>query len=759
MDLAFLGGAGTVTGSKYLVESDGARVLVDCGLFQGFKALRRRNWARFPVDPASIDAVLLTHAHIDHTGYLPVLARNGFSGPVYATAATADLCNLLWPDSARLQEEDAEYANRKGFSKHKPALPLYTEEDAARALTLLRPVDFDAEMAVSGPLRATFRPAGHILGAASIVLRDDATSVLFSGDLGRDGDLTMPPPAAPGPVAHVVMESTYGDRTHDPADVVARLGEVVSDTARRGGIVLVPAFAVGRTQNVLYALHLLRDRGDIPDVPVYLNSPMAVSTTELYVKHAGQHSLPVDETDALVEGVTFVRSVEESKALNRLEGPAVVVSASGMLTGGRVTHHLKAYAPSERNTLLFVGYQAPGTRGSDVLGGAERVKLHGDWVPIRCRIAEIPGFSAHADRDELVSWLGKLPAPPSGVYLTHGEPEAAERLRVAIRDTLGWEAEVPEHGSRVTLRAAPAVAAAPPVAVPGDGDAARRVAAVMHHPAYLMAEEDHDFLDRDEARPHRLALEYLKAESELTRRGISATVVVFGSTRILDPEVAAVRLAEARAAGDADPDDRAAAEAVVRAEEAASFSRFYREAREFGRLAATETFDDHRRAVVVTGGGPGIMEAANRGAFDVGEATMGLNITLPHEQFPNPYVTPGLGFRFRYFAIRKMHFTLRAAALVAFPGGYGTLDELFEMLTLTQTGKMEPIPIVLVGREHWEQAVDLRYLEREGFIDRSDLGLFHYAEGGREAWRIIQDHYRKPEGRAAEQPPGPGTIR
>lgn len=451
MRLTFMGAAGTVTGSKYLLEHAGKRLLVDCGLFQGLKQLRLRNWDRFPIDPGRIDAVVLTHAHIDHSGYLPALAKQGFRGPVYATEATSDLCALLLPDSGHLQEEDALYANRHGFSKHQPALPLYTEQDARRTLELLRPQDFGVPFEPIAGVTVRLAAAGHILGAASVHVTWDGKSALFSGDLGRDADVMMNPPVPPGPADYVVVESTYGDREHEASDPAAIVAEVVNRTAARGGVVVVPAFAVGRAQALMHILAELKRERRIPDLPVFLNSPMATDATAIYRKYRAQHRLSPEECDRTCHVARIVNSVEESRELNSLRFPAVIISASGMATGGRVVHHLKAFAPDHRNTILLAGYQAAGTRGAALAGGAREIKIHGGYVPVRAEVVSLGSMSAHADRNELLAWLGRLPRAPRRVFVTHGEPVAADTLRRAIDEKHRWPCTVAEHMSAVEL--------------------------------------------------------------------------------------------------------------------------------------------------------------------------------------------------------------------------------------------------------------------------------------------------------------------
>jgi len=463
MKLTFLGATGTVTGSRFLVDSSSGRVLVDCGLFQGIKAIRRRNWDPFPVDPGSIDAVVVTHAHIDHTGYLPALARDGFGGDIWCTRGTAALCRLLLPDAAYLQEEDARLANKRGSSRHDPALPLYTGADAELALSLLRVIGLGTDFAPAPDVIARFSPVGHILGAACVRLQDETgSSVLFTGDVGRPDDPIMRPPAPPPSADHVVTESTYGDRVHARADSADQLADIVGTTVGRGGTVLIPTFAVGRAQLLLHLLSRLRRGGRIPDVPTYLDSPMAVNATELFRAHPDAHRLSTTESSEMSDDVQYVRTPDESKHLTRSSAPAIILSASGMATGGRVLHHLAHLAPDPANTILFVGYQAAGTRGRAMLAGADRIKMFGTQVPVRAEIVKIDGLSAHADARELTAWLGACSPPPHTAFIVHGEPQAADALRRSLRDDLGWQTHVPEFGDEVALPAGrPALAPAP----------------------------------------------------------------------------------------------------------------------------------------------------------------------------------------------------------------------------------------------------------------------------------------------------------
>lgn len=451
MKLSFLGGAGTVTGSKYLLEHEHHRVLIDCGLFQGLKQLRLRNWREFPVPPASIDAIVLTHAHLDHSGYVPRLVKLGFKGRVICTPATRDLVELLLTDSARLQEEEAAYANRHSYSKHHPALPLYTEEDARRALKLFKPQAFSREFEPVPGLTMSLRRAGHLLGAASLAARWHGGSLLCSGDLGRDDDMLMSPPEPPLAADCVLIESTYGDRRHRKGDTLAEIAAVIDRTAARGGIVIVPSFAVGRAQALLLALYELKKGRRIPDIPIYLNSPMAADATDIYQTFRDEHRLSPEQCQALGTVAKIVNSIEESKRLNGLRWPAVIVSASGMASGGRVVHHLKAFVSDARNTVLFTGYQPAGTRGAAMLAGAEEIKIHGEYFRVRAEIVNLDLLSAHADRDGLLTWLGKLPRPPRRVFITHGEPTAADSLRRAVEERFRWPCEVPEHQESVSL--------------------------------------------------------------------------------------------------------------------------------------------------------------------------------------------------------------------------------------------------------------------------------------------------------------------
>jgi len=456
--LTFLGGAGgTVTGSKHLLETGARRVLLDCGLFQGLKELRERNWAPPPVEPRTLGAVILSHAHIDHSGYLPRLCRDGFSGPVYCTPGTHDLLKVMLPDAAHLQEEEAAFANRHRTSRHEPALPLYTTEDAERALGRVKRVDFGRRFTPTRGVEAWFTPSGHILGAGLVTCVVGGRRLVFSGDLGRYG---VPIMVDPEPVAEadvLVVESTYGNRVHPPDDPTERLIAAVRRAMDRKGWLLIPAFAVGRSQEILYDLRRLEADGRIPSLPVYLDSPMAIQATVVYAGHPEEHDPELRR--AMTDGERpfaprrfhLSQTVEDSKRLNDVSGPGIIVAGSGMATGGRILHHLKRLLPDSHTTVLFVGYQAAGTRGRLLKDGAAEIRMLGVTVPVKAEIMVSDAYSAHADREEILRWLGGFKRPPGITYIVHGEADAAEGLRDAIATRLGWHAVVAQDGQRVTL--------------------------------------------------------------------------------------------------------------------------------------------------------------------------------------------------------------------------------------------------------------------------------------------------------------------
>jgi metallo-beta-lactamase family protein len=460
LNLSFHGGAGTVTGSRFLVESDSTRFLVDAGLFQGLKKLREMNWVKPGFDPEALDFLVLTHAHIDHSGYLPRLVKEGFRAPVYSTDGTADLAQLLLMDAAKIQEEDADFANRKGFSKHRPALPLYTAENAERAVRLMEPAEYLEWLEPAEGVRFQFRNVGHILGASMVELEvrsgSGSVRIVFSGDVGRYG---VPLHSDPEPLPDcdvLVIESTYGDRDHSPAPMEDQIRDALLATIERRGTVLIPSFAVGRSQLVTLLLRQLIRAGKLPDVPIHIDSPMAVDATRIYSRHITDLSLDESLTEdgrsrLFPENVRFHRSVEDSKRLNELPGPRIIISASGMLTAGRVLHHLKRLVPDERNLVLLVGYQAEGTRGRAMLSGAGTVRVHGEDVPVKAPFIPIAGLSAHADRSELLRWASSSSKPPSKIFVTHGEPESSKALAEALEAKLGSRVFVPKHGERFEL--------------------------------------------------------------------------------------------------------------------------------------------------------------------------------------------------------------------------------------------------------------------------------------------------------------------
>jgi metallo-beta-lactamase family protein len=463
--LSFWGGVGTVTGSKYLIEAERGRVLVDCGMFQGLKELRERNWQEPPFDPRVLDAVLITHAHIDHTGYLPRLVAQGFRNPIYCSRGTAELLKILLPDAARLQEEDADYRNRHNLSKHTPALPLYTEEDARATIDLIQPVENTGEtLEVAPGIRAGFRIAGHILGSSLVLVELDGAGsdglgrrVLFSGDLGHYDQPIIRDPVEPPACDYLLVESTYGDRLHDAEDPKDALTRIIIETAKRGGVVLIPAFAVGRTQELLYLIRELEDEKRIPILPVRVDSPMAAAATQVYSRRREEQDedyasvLARHEHPLRTHSMITASSRDESKRLNQEEGTRIIISASGMMTGGRVLHHARRFLPDNRSTIVFVGYQAAGTTGRRIIDGQREVKIMGQFVPVRCHIERIGGFSAHADWKEVLRWLEGMPAPPRRTFLTHGEPEAAEAMAAHIKERFGWAVEVPTYGEKFEI--------------------------------------------------------------------------------------------------------------------------------------------------------------------------------------------------------------------------------------------------------------------------------------------------------------------
>ncbi len=451
MNITFLGAAGTVTGSRHLLENGRNRLLVDCGLFQGLKQLRLRNWADFPFPPAKIGSVLVTHAHLDHSGYLPKLVKEGFGGPIIATSATLDLLRILLPDSAKLMEQETEFAKRRGFSKHKNPKPLYTARDVEKCFTHFKAAGWEQALRAPGGFDISLRHAGHILGAASACITAGGTSIVFSGDLGRHGDPLLADPQPPAAADYVVIESTYGNREHSPEDPLVTLERHINAVSARGGKIVIPSFAVGRMQNLLWYIHELLRQKRIPQLPVFVDSPMATSATQLYALHAADHCLDAGGCEEAFSFAHYVNDRDESEKLQARKEPCIILSASGMATGGRVLHHIRSVAGDSRSLILFAGFQAAGTRGADLVAGNRRLKMHGEYVDILCEVAQLENASAHADATGLIAWLGKIPKRPKKVFVVHGEPTAADALRRRISEELGFDAMVPEQGQRVEL--------------------------------------------------------------------------------------------------------------------------------------------------------------------------------------------------------------------------------------------------------------------------------------------------------------------
>jgi metallo-beta-lactamase family protein len=451
MKLKFIGAAETVTGSKFLLESNNNRTLIDCGLFQGYKKHRLRNWEPFPVPPSSIHSVVLTHAHLDHTGYLPILVREGFKGPIYATAATRDLCEILLRDAARIQEEDARRANKYGYSVHKPALPLYTEKEAIDAMLQFKTFGFGVDIPIGKDLVVHASRAGHILGSAILTFRSPEASIVFTGDLGRPYDPIMMHPATIHSGEYLVLESTYGNRLHPKLSAEDELGAIIRDTASKGGTVVIPSFAVGRSQTILYILYQLKKQGKIPSLPIYLDSPMAQDATMIMQQHSSEHRLSKELSSKVCSIAEYVRTTEDSKRLHKNKLPSIIISASGMAEGGRVLHHISHFGPDHHNAIVFAGFQAPMTRGERIISGAKEVKIHGSLVPIRARVENLESLSSHADADELLKWLGGFSSSPRKVFLVHGEEASLNGLKQRIEDQLGWNVAIPYYLEEVEL--------------------------------------------------------------------------------------------------------------------------------------------------------------------------------------------------------------------------------------------------------------------------------------------------------------------
>lgn len=450
LSVQFLGAAGTVTGSRFLLRGCERMLLVDCGLFQGHKPLRLRNWQKFPVDPTAIEFVLLTHAHLDHSGYIPALLAQGFTGKIYCSHATFELCQILLRDAAKIQQEDAAYRNRHGSSRHQPALALFTAAQAEEALKHFQPIDFHQRVEL-GNISFSLLPNGHILGSSMIALEICGKQLLFSGDVGRPCDPIMRAPEPPPYCDYLFVESTYGDRQHRQIDVEAMVADIINDTVRLGGSVLIPAFAVGRAQSMLYLIQKLRNKRLIPTLPCYMDSPMSVAATELMLRHHALHRLSKQQCDSICNNIIFTNSVEQSRAIAHVESPKIILSASGMATGGRVLHHLKTMLPEARNSILFAGYQAGGTTGQRLTSGETEIKIHGSTYPVTARVEQLDFLSAHADSEELIEWLQKIPVAPKRSFIIHGEPAAAEHFGQLLNQRLGWSSHRPQQGEQILL--------------------------------------------------------------------------------------------------------------------------------------------------------------------------------------------------------------------------------------------------------------------------------------------------------------------
>jgi metallo-beta-lactamase family protein len=451
MELQFIGATETVTGSKYLLTHNSKKILIDCGLFQGLKNLRVRNWSPMPFDPAEIDNVLLTHAHIDHSGYIPVLIKHGFKGKIFCSRGTKELCKILLPDSGYLQEEEAIFANKYKLSRHDPALPLYTKQEAEDALPYFEALEFEHAHDLGNGLKFSLLHAGHILGASMLRITDGHRTIVFTGDLGRPHDVMMNAPDIIKDTDYLVLESTYGDRLHNTIDPKVEIADVITRTSKRGGTTIVPAFAVGRAQALLFLIQQLQKENRIPEIPIYLDSPMATDVTDLYCDFTQEHKLTTGECAAMNRVAKIINTTNDSKALDLDNFPKIIISASGMAEGGRVVHHLKTFISNPKNTILFTGYQAAGTRGQAIVHGAKEVKIHGQYYPVRAEIVLQDSLSAHSDYSETLNWLHHFQRPPKEVFLTHGEPVAADVLRSRIEETFNWKVRVPEYLEKVNL--------------------------------------------------------------------------------------------------------------------------------------------------------------------------------------------------------------------------------------------------------------------------------------------------------------------
>jgi metallo-beta-lactamase family protein len=451
VSLKFLGAAGTVTGSKHLLKTPSLNIMIDSGLFQGLKALRLKNWDSLGIDVSTIDAVILTHAHLDHCGYLPMLGRQGFKGKIYCTAPTRDLTEIILRDSAKIQEEDAANANKFGYTKHNPAVALYTEKDVESILPLFAPVQSETMVELNNDICFKLRANGHILGSVFIELTCYGKRILFSGDLGRPVSTLLHQPMKPSQADYVVMESTYGDRLHADVNLDDQLSDVIIDTAHKKGNLLIPSFAVGRAQELMHLINRLKKSNRIPDLPVFMDSPMGADATSIFNKYPSWHKLNEDESRALFDNVTIIRKFEDTVKVAELAGPKIIIAASGMLTGGRVLYYLERYLEGKRNFLLFTGYQSEGTRGRAIISGAHEIKVHGTYVPVRITVRSLSAMSGHADQKEMIDWLSSIERAPKRIFLVHGENGPREAMRVKIESALQWPVELPGQSEEFEL--------------------------------------------------------------------------------------------------------------------------------------------------------------------------------------------------------------------------------------------------------------------------------------------------------------------
>ena len=723
MKLTFLGANRQVTGSRYCLEANGARLMIDCGLVQE-RAFQDRNWEPCSIDPKSFDALLITHAHIDHIGLIPKFVKDGFHSTIYATHPTVALADVMLRDSAKIQTEDAEYKKRRhrkeGRRGRHPEVPLYVVDDVVKTLPLFEGVDYRTPVRIAEGVTATWHDAGHILGSAMIEIavteNGETRKIVFSGDIGQPGKPLISDPSTFKHAYYVIMESTYGERDHvRNGNIEDQLEVIIRETVGRGGNVVIPVFAVERAQELMYYISRLVHADRIPDIPIFLDSPMASDVTNIFRKH--RHWLD-DETRELISskepplqfpGLKITRSTEESISINRIITPCIIMAPAGMCNAGRIKHHLRLNIGRDESTILFVGHQAKGTLGRRILDGEREVRILGRTRRVYAKIKSIDGLSAHADRSGLIDWLSHLETPPRRLFLTHGEEDASLALARTIRDRLGWEATVPEYASVVDLDdepvdrtvqiadPSPVAAAALPIA-----EAAVPAAACSLTADFEFFDSSirpgTDFLHEDPWRVFRMQSDTIQGIDVMARafEGTRRSVAVFGSARL--------------------PED----------------DPVYRLARETCRRLGECGF------ATITGGGPGVMEAANRGARDANALSIGLNIDLPHEQRLNAFCD--VSYTCRYFFVRKMLFAKYARAFVIFAGGYGTMDELFEALTLIQTERLAGFPVILVGSDYWNPLIHwLRAtMYSHGCISETDLSRFVVLDSPEEVVTMLE---------------------